>query len=75
MILPASSALTPGATAASVLLHPLRIASLFAMSWGHKPHWLLESGVLGAVPLLQVLKFGMLDVGSKPFAPQGEYES
>lgn len=35
-------------------------------------HWFSELGVLGAVPHVDVLKVGMLDAGSKPFALQGE---
>lgn len=34
--------------------------------------WFSELGVLGAVPQMDVLKVGMLDTGSKPFALQGE---
>ena len=38
-------------------------------SCGYKPHCLSELSVFGAVPQVEVLKVGMLDV---PFTPQGE---
>lgn len=57
---------------ASLVVNSVIVAMLL-WSHRHKPRWLSEQGVLGgAIPQVEVLKFGALDVGSKSFATETE---
>lgn len=73
--LPRSLLLSPAKTAVASAVRTLKGASLFAAVFGprgHTPCWLSQVGGEKPVPLVDVLIFGALEAGSRPFTPPGE---